>query len=329
MKEMMKAIIANAYGGSEVLQLKKVERPQPGANEILVKVFASTVTTADSMMLSGKPYFGRLFTGIRKPKHAIPGTGFAGEVVSIGTGVKKFRNGMNAFGVTTLGMSANAEFVSVPESGVILPMPESMNFADAATFGDGPVTSLNFLNEVAQMKAGQKVVINGASGSLGTAAVQLAKYLGAEVTAVCSTRNLGLIKSLGADQVIDYTKKDFTQLNETFDVVFDTIGKSSYSKCKNILSENGQYLSPVMQLSTLMQMLWTSVFGKKKAKFAATGLRSDAELASLFDELQKIYSDGHLKVVIDRQFPLEKVAEAYTYVASGHKKGNVIIVVQP
>ncbi len=173
---MMKAVIATAYGGPEVLKIRNVEKPQTKENEVLVRVFASTVTTADRMMLSGKPYFGRLFTGLSKPKHNIPGTGFAGMIVSVGTKVKKFEKGMKVFGVTTLGMSTNAEFVSVPEAGVILQKPENMSYADAATFGDGPVTSLNFLQEVAQIKPGQKVLINGASGSLGTAAVQIAKY---------------------------------------------------------------------------------------------------------------------------------------------------------
>jgi NADPH:quinone reductase-like Zn-dependent oxidoreductase len=164
---------------------------------------------------------------------------------------------------------------------------------------------------------------------LGTAAVQLAKFFGAEVIGVTSTRNVGLVKSLGADHVIDYTKKDFTKVNETYDVIFDTVGKSSFSKSKKILSESGLYVSPVLKFSLLLQMTRTSVFGKKKAKFAATGLRSDAELKSMINELVEIFKEGRLKTVIDRQYPLEKVAEAHTYIASGHKKGNVVIVVEP
>lgn len=327
--KMMKAIVATGYGAPDVLKLQEVEKPQPKENEVLVKVHASSATTADGMMRTGKPYFGRLMTGLTKPKHAIPGTGFAGVVETVGKNVSTFKPGDRVFGETTLGFSTNAEFVAVPENGVILPMPENMSYAEGATYGDGHVTSLNFLKEIAQIKPGQKVLINGASGSLGTAAVQLAKFFGAEVTGVTSTRNVGLVKSLGADHVMDYTKKDFTKVNETYDVVFDTVGKSSFSKSKKILSESGLYVSPVLKFSLLLQMMRTSVFGKKKAKFAATGLRSDAELKSMINELGEIFKEGRLKTVIDRQYPLEKVAEAHRYIAAGHKKGNVVIVVEP
>ena len=328
MKEKMKAIVATGYGAPDVMKLQEVDKPLPKENEILVKVHASSATTADGMMRTGKPYFGRLMTGLTKPKHAIPGTGFAGVVEAAGEKVTTFKPGDRVFGETTLGFSTNAEYFIIPEAGVILSMPENMSYAEAATFGDGHVTSLNFLKEIARIKPEQKVLINGASGSLGTAAVQLAKFFGAEVTGVSSTRNVGLVKSLGADHVIDYTKKDFTKVNETYDVVFDTVGKSSYSKSKNILSEKGLYLSPVLKFSLLLQMMRTSVSGKKKAKFAATGLRSDGELQNLFVELIGIFKEGRLKTVIDRQYPLEKVAEAHTYIASGHKKGNVVIIVE-
>ena len=323
----MKAIVATAYGDPEVLQLQQVAKPKAKDNEVLVAVHASSATTADSMMLTGKPYFGRLFTGLTKPRHPIPGTGFAGVVESVGKNVQNFQPGDRVFGETTLGFSTNAEFVAVPENGVILHMPEGLSFAEAATFCDGPLTSLNFLREIAQLKPGQKVLINGASGSLGTAAVQLAKYLGAEVTAVCSTRNVGLVESLGADHVVDYSKKDFTQNGQRYDIIYDTIGKSSFGKSKNALAENGQYISPVLKFSLLRQMFWTSNMGKKKAKFAATGLRSDDELRTMLAELVDIYKEGRLKVVIDRQYPLEKVAEAHTYIAAGRKKGNVVISV--
>lgn len=329
MKEMMKAIVATGYGAPDVLKIRQVAKPHPKENEVLVKVNASSATTADGMMRTGKPYFARLMTGLRKPKHPVPGTGFAGIVETAGKNVKTFKPGDRVFGETTLGFSTNAEYVTIPENGVILPMPDSMPYAEGATFGDGHVTSFNFLKEIAKIKPGQKVLINGASGSLGTAAVQLAKYFGAEVTGVSSTRNVGLVKSLGADHVIDYTKKDFTKVKETYDVVYDTIGKSSYSKSKNILTEDGLYLSPVLRFSLLLQMMRTSVFSRKKAKFAATGLRSDKELKNMLAELIEIFKEGHLKTVIDRQYPLEKVAEAHTYIASGHKKGNVVIIVEP
>lgn len=329
MKNTMKAIVATAYGGPEVLEIQNVPKPHPQENEVVVKVVATTTTTADGMMRTGKPYFGRLMTGLRKPKHQIPGTGFAGYIVETGVDANKFMLGTRVFGETTLGMSANAEFVAVQENGVILPMPDNMSYAEAATYGDGHITSLNFLQEIAEIKAGQKVLINGASGSLGTAAIQLARNFGAEVTGVCSSRNVGLVKSLGADHVIDYTREDFTAGKNKYDLVFDTVGKSSYSKSKNILTESGKYVSPVLKFSLLMQMLWTSIFSKKKAKFAATGLLSDNELRNLISQLSDFFTEGRLNTVIDRQYPLEKVSEAHRYVASGHKKGNVVIIVDP
>jgi len=326
--KMMKAIVATAYGSPEVLQLKQVEKPQPNKNEVLVKVITSSASTADTMIRTGKPYFGRLMIGLFKPKHSIPGTGFAGVVEAIGEKVKTLKKGDRVFGETTFGFSTNAEFLTIPENGVILNVPESLSFAEATTFCDGHLTSMNFLKKIALIKPGQKVLINGASGSLGTSAVQLAKYFGAEVTGVCSSRNVGLVKSLGADFVIDYTKKDFTKTDKTYDFVYDTIGKSSYNKCKNILADTGAYLSPVLKFSLLLQMISTSVFGSKKAKFSATGMLKENELRILLAELVEIVNEGRLKTVIDRQYPLKKVAEAHTYIDSGHKKGNVVIVVQ-
>lgn len=326
--QKMKAIVSTGYGTPDVLQLREVQKPIPQVKEVLVKIQASSATKADEAMRTGKPYIARLFTGILKPKHPIPGTGFSGVVESVGAEVSNFKSGDRVFGETTLGFSTNAEYVAVPESGVILQMPENMTYADGATYGDGPVTSYNFLKEVGGIQPGQKVLINGASGSLGTAAVQLAKHFGAEVTGVCSTRNVGLVKSLGADRVIDYTKQDFTKGEERYDIIFDTIGKSSYQRSKTVLTENGKFLSPVLQFGLLMQMLWTSKMSKQKAVFAATGMRSDEELRQMMEELVKLFKAGKLKTVIDRQFPLEKLAEAHRYIAAGRKKGNVIINTQ-
>lgn len=324
----MKAIVATGYGAPEVLQLQEVAKPQPKDNEVLIKVHATSATTADGMMRTGKPYVGRLFTGMRKPKHPIPGTGFAGVVESFGKNVTSFNAGDRVFGETTLGFSTNAEYVIIPENGVVLPMPENLNFEEATTYCDGPLTSLNFLKDIARIKPGQKVLINGASGSLGTAAIQIAKYFGAEVTGVCSSRNVGLVKSLGADHVINYLTEDFTGNGEKYDVIYDTIGKSSYNESKRALTEKGQYVSPVLKFGLLMQMLWTSKLSAKKAKFAATGLRTDNELRDMLKDLVEFYKDGKLKTVIDRQYPLEKVAEAHRYIAGGRKKGNVVITVQ-
>jgi len=295
----MKAIVATGYGGPEVLQLMEVETPKPKDHEVLVRVRAASATTADSMMRTGRPYFGRLFTGLKKPKHPIPGTGFAGEVVQTGKKVTQFKEGDKVFGETTLGFSTNAGYVAVPENGVILPMPEGLSYAEGATFCDGPLTSLNFLQNIAGIRPGQKVLINGASGSLGTAAIH------------------------------DYTKQDFSQSGQVYDIIFDTVGKSTFKKCKKVLSKNGQYISPVLRLSLIWQMIGSAITGGKKAKFAATGLKKDGELRALLSGLVDLFREGRFKIIIDRQFPLEKTAQAHQYIATGHKRGNVVIIVNP
>jgi NADPH:quinone reductase-like Zn-dependent oxidoreductase len=323
----MKAIVATGYGGPEVLEFQEVNKPSVHENEVLVQVYAASATRADTMMRTGKPLVGRLFIGLKKPKYPIPGTGFAGVVVDKGSRVTRFAIGDAVFGETTLGFSTNAEFVAVSEQGVILPKPENLSFAEASTFCDGHLTSINFLQEIAAVQPGQKVLINGASGSLGTAAVQIAKQLGAEVTGVCSTGNIGLVRQLGADHVIDYKEQDFTRSDRRYDVIFDTVGMSSFSRSKRVLQADGQYVSPVLYFPLLIQMLISSFFGRKKAKFAASGLKKDEELRNLLSVVVDMFRQGNLKTIIDRQFPLEKVAQAHQYIDLGHKKGNVVIVV--
>jgi NADPH:quinone reductase-like Zn-dependent oxidoreductase len=326
MAQTMKATVAIGYGSPEVLKLKEVKKPTPKANEVLVRVMTAAATTADAMMRTGKPYIARLFVGLTKPKKAIPGTGFAGIVEQVGKEINDFEIGDRVFGETAFGFSSNAEYLTISEHGVILPMPENLNFSEAANFCDGHLTSYNFLKEIAKVQPGQKILINGASGALGTSAIQIAKYMGAHVTAVCSGRNVGLVRSLGADVVIDYQQKDFTKGDRKYDYVYDTIGKSSFSACKAILLEKGVYLSPVLKFSLLLQMIKTSLFGQKKARFEATGANKEEKLRNLLSEVLDIYKSGKLKMVIDRQFPLEKVAEAHRYIDSGHKRGNVVIV---
>lgn len=328
-KKKMKAIVATGYGSPGVFQLKELDVPVPKANEVLVKVVASAATRADGMMRTGKPYIGRLFTGLFKPRHPIPGTGFAGLVSSVGEAVAAFKPGDRVFGETTLGFSTNAEYVALPWDGVILPMPVQLTFDEAATLCDGPLTSYNFLKQIAGVSAGQEVLINGASGSLGTAAVQLARYYQARVTAICSTRNMGLVQSLGAHAVIDYTRQDFTKQDKTYDIIFDTVGKSSFSRCRRILSETGMYLSPVLRFSTFLEMIQTSLYGKQKARFDATGAKPAEQLRSMLATLVAIIETGSLKTIIDRRFPLEKLAEAHRYIAGGHKAGNVVITINP
>ncbi len=322
----MKAIVSTGYGSPSVLQLQEVTKPAPKEHEVLIRIYAASVTAADGMMRRGKPYFGRLFTGLTKPKHAVPGTGFAGVIEAVGKDVTLFKEGDTVFGETALGFGTHAENVCVPENGLIATKPDKITHQEAATICDGALTSMNFLKELAKIQPGQKVLINGASGSLGTAAVQLARYFGAEVTGVCSTPNVALVKSLGANTVIDYTKEDFTKSGQTYDVIYDTVGKSSFSRCKGSLTEKGVYVSPVLGLRLLFQMMWTSLTSRgKKAKFSATGLRPVSELGALLHELIEIIEAGKLKLVIDRQYPLAQIAEAHAYVDRGHKRGNVVV----
>ncbi len=321
----MKAIVCTKYGSPEVLQLKEVEKPVPADHEVLIKVIAASVTAADSMIRRGTPFYGRFFIGLKRPKHPIPGTGFAGEIEAVGKKVSLFKKGDAVFGETGLVFSANAEYVCLSEEGVISSLPTKMTYEEAAPVCDGALTSWCFLKDIGKIRSGQRVLIYGASGSLGSAAVQIANYFGAEVAGVCSTANLDRVRALGATTVIDYTQEDFTQNGQRYDIIYDTVGKSSFSRCKSSLSTNGVYLSPVLSLVLLVQMLLTSKSGGKKAKFSATGLRPASELCKLLDELKQVIDAGHLKSVIDRRYPIEQAAEAHRYVDTGRKKGNAVI----
>ena len=324
----MKAIVSTKYGSPDVLQLKEVEKPIPKDHEVLIRVRAASVTAADGMMRKGTPFYGRLFIGLMRPNNPIPGTGFAGVIEAVGKEVKLFKEGDSVFGETGVGFSTNAEYVCVPEEGVLTTLPNNMSYEEAAPVCDGALTSLSFLKDIGKIQSGQRVLINGASGSLGSSAVQIAKNFGAEVTGVCSTTNLEMVKSLGAEKVIDYTKEDFIKTGQTYDIIFDTVGKNSFSRCKDSLRENGVYLSPVLGLPLLFQMIWTSKVGSKKAKFSATGLRPVSELRALLSELKESIEEGKIKSIIDRSYPLEQTAEAHRYVDKGHKKGNVVITVE-
>jgi NADPH:quinone reductase-like Zn-dependent oxidoreductase len=321
----MKAAISTKYGGPEIFEVREVNRPKPKNNEILVKVHASSVSRADTMMRTGKPYFGRLMMGFLKPKHAIPGTGFAGEVVHIGNQVKEFTIGDKVFGESIESFGTNAEFVCVSADGVVAKMPANLKYNEAASICDGALTSMNFLKLIGNIKPGQKVLINGASGSLGSAAVQLAKHFGAEVVGVCGSKNVELVKTLGADKVIDYSKQDFTKSFQIYDLIYDTVGLSSFSKCKNSLTKTGAYISPVLGLTLLSDMMCSSVFGKKKAKFSATGILPVEQLKELLAELVQIIEEGAISTVIDKTYRLNQISEAHAYIDKGHKRGNVVI----
>ncbi|SHF55371.1 NADPH:quinone reductase [Arenibacter palladensis] len=322
----MKAIITTKYGSPKVLQLQEIPKPIPKENEILVKVKAASVTTADTMMRRGKPWYGRIFIGLTKPNYPITGTGFSGTIEAVGDRVKRFQLGDEVFGESVLGAGSNAEYLCISEEGLVEVKPENVAHEVLASMCDGPLTSWNYLKEMANVKSGQKVLVNGASGSLGTAAVQLAKYMGAEVTAVCSIGNFDLVRSLGADHVIDYTRVDFTKTGDSYDVIFDTVGKSPFAESKKVLSKNGIYLSPVLSMPLLFQMLWTSRFGSKKAMFSATGLLAVPKLSTMLNELTNLLVLGKLKMVVDKRYSLYEVGKAHSYVDTGRKKGNVVVI---
>ncbi|MEL7249887.1 MAG: NAD(P)-dependent alcohol dehydrogenase [Bacteroidota bacterium] len=324
----MKAIVCTSYGSPDYLEVQNRPLPTPAANEILVEVHASTVTKADTMMRQAQPFVSRFFLGFSKPKHDVMGTGFAGTVVAIGNRVKTVQIGERVFGETGVTFGANAEYLTIAEDQVFNTIPEGVSFAEAATISDGPMTSYNFLTKLHQLQASEHILINGASGSLGTAGVQLAKLRGATITAVCSPKNADLVKSLGADYVIDYHTTDFTTTGHTYDVIYDTIGNRSFRDCKRALTPQGVYLTPVLRFGILAAMLAGSLGSGKKAKFDATGLQPAEILRPMLKELSYLLEKDQLKVIIDRTYPLVETPLAHAYVDGGHKRGNVIIEVK-
>ncbi|HRH45297.1 MAG TPA: NAD(P)-dependent alcohol dehydrogenase [Pyrinomonadaceae bacterium] len=320
----MKAIVCPKYGLPEVLQLQEVEKPTPKDNEILIRVHATAVSSGDVRIRKADPFGVRLFFGLTRPKNPILGFVFAGKVEAVGKEVKLFKAGDQVFGTTGMGFGAYAEYLCLSEKAVIAIKPDGMSYQEAAAIPFGGNTSLYFLRK-AKIKIGQKVLIYGASGALGTSAVQLAKHFGAEVTGVCSSANLEMVKSLGADKVIDYTQEDLTKNGETYDVIFDTIGQSPFADCVKSLKNGGFYLRAVhMSLSPIVRGLWISLTSSKKV---IGGTISEKPEDLIF--LEKLFEKGDLKAVIDRTYPLEQIAEAHKYVDKGHKKGNVVIIVAP
>jgi NADPH:quinone reductase-like Zn-dependent oxidoreductase len=320
----MKAVLCTKYGPPEVLQLKEIEKPTPRNNEVLIKIYATTATSPDGLMRSGKSLLGRMIMGFKKPRHKyrIPGLELAGKVEAVGKDVKRFREGDQVYGFTGFSPGAYAEYKCMSESGSLAIKPSNMTYEETAAIVDGGTTALFFLKDKAHIKSGEKVLINGASGSMGTAAVQLAKYFGAEVTGVCSTANVELVKSLGADKVIDYTKEDFTKNGETYDIIFDVVSKSSFSLCKTSLKQNGRYIVTIQGLAPVVQTLWTKVAGNKRVIFSWSINKAEALVF-----LRKLIEAEKFKAVIDRCYPLEQVAEAHQFIEKGHKKGSVVITV--
>lgn len=316
----MKAIIYTKFGSPNVLQFQEVEKPTPKANEVLIKIYATTVVKEDPDMRAS-----RGFNGFLKPRNPILGQELAGEIEAIGRDVTRFKPGDQVFGIGMFG--AYAEYKCVPENGALAIKPANMSYEEAASVPNGALTALPFLRDKGAIQSGQTVLIYGASGSVGAAAVQLAKYYGAKVTGVCSTANLEWVQSLGADQVIDYIQEDFTENGKTYDIIFDTVGKRSFSECKGSLTDEGIYLATVPTPVIILQALWTAKSGNKKVKFAATGLRKASKKTKDLVFLTGLIEAGKIKPVIDRCYPLEQMAEAHRYVEQGHKKGNVVITV--
>lgn len=323
----MKSVIAERYGDSKVLQVKNIEKPTPKANEVLIKISATSITAASTFMREGKPYFGRLFIGLTKPKVKTPGTDLAGVVEAVGTDVINFKQGDQVMAETGLSCGAYAEYICLSFDELIVHQPENVSSEEATGILDGACTALAFFTDQVKIKKGQKVLINGASGSIGTAAVQLAKQFGAEVTGVCSTKNKALVRDLGADNVLDYTKDELQNSSETFDVIFDTVGKLSYSKTKKNLTRDGVFLTPVLSFSALINMIFKSPFTKKKLKFAATGMRKQEQRMKDLIQVRDMLASKKLTTIIDRVYPFDQIQEAHSYVDSGRKRGNVIVLI--
>ena len=321
----MKAIVYAEYGAPDVLQIQELEKPVPKDNEVLIKIFAATVSSEDCTFRKGKPFVARFATGLVKPKIKILGSYLSGEVEAVGKGVTRFKTGDQVFGATSAEFGAHAEFICLPEDGALALKPTNLSYGDAVSVCAGGLTALPFLRDAGKIQRGQKVLINGASGSVGSAAVQLAGYLGAEVTGVCSSANVEMVQSLGAARVIDYTKEDFTQSGESYDIIFDTVGKSSFSRCKASLKPDGIYLLTVLTWPILWQMLWTAKIGNKRAIITFTGLRPDNEKRDDLNILKELAESGKVKPVIDKSYSLEQAVEAHRYVDTGHKKGNVLL----
>ena len=324
----MKAIVYTKYGSPDVLQLKEVAKPTPKDNEVLIKIHATTVNRTDCATVRAKPFFMRIVTGLFKPKKSIPGTEFAGEVAVVGKSVSSLKVGDRVFGFDDEGLESYAQYLTIQEDKVVT-IPDNLSYNQAAPSFEGAHYAYNFINKV-NLQARQNVLVNGATGAIGSAAVQLLKYFEIEVTAVCSTKNIELVKSLGADQVIDYTKADFTKDKQKYDFVFDTVGKSSFFKCKHLLKPGGIYISSDLGFMAqnlflpLITPIIKPMMGNKKTIFPTP---QDIKGSLLF--IKSLIEQNKFKALIDRELTLEQIVEAYKYVEKGHKTGNVVITVEP
>jgi NADPH:quinone reductase-like Zn-dependent oxidoreductase len=318
----MRAVVHDRYGPPDVLRLEEVERPVPRDDEVLVRVYATTVTRTDCGLRAARPFFVRGFTGVLRPRENILGMEFAGEVEAVGGAVGEFAVNDQVFGLK--GTGANAEWVSVPESACLAHKPKEMSFEEAAAVCDGGCSALSCLRQ-AGLREGQKIVVYGASGSIGSAAVQVAKRIGAEVTAVCNTENVELVRSLGADSVVDYTHDDFTRKGETYDIIFDAVGRHSFGRCRHALKPGGLYMTTDLGFMwhAPMLALVTRWIGDKRVKLGIARYKKEDVLL-----LKELIEEGRYRPVIDRRYQLEQVVDATKYVESGQKTGNVVLTVR-
>ncbi|MEI6124864.1 MAG: NAD(P)-dependent alcohol dehydrogenase [Bacteroidota bacterium] len=328
----MKACVLTKFGPPEVLQFKEVVKPVPNDNEIRIKIRATPVNFADTLIRDFKsvsprkfhmPFLfwliGKMYFGFNKPRVTILGSEFSGEVESVGKKVKKYVKGDHVFGYSGPSMGAYAEYLCVKENSILALKPANISHHEASTIPYGAIMAWSMIRKIS-IKPQQKVLVNGASGGIGPAVVQLAKYFGANVTGVCSTQKLEFVKSLGADQVIDYTKQDYTNCGETYDFIIDILGKSSFAKCKQVLTTHGQCLFISFKMNKVFQMLWTSILGRKKVICV---LSNEKPKDLIF--ISELIKSEKIKTSIDKCYPLNQAAQAHQYVYQGHKKGNVVI----
>jgi NADPH:quinone reductase-like Zn-dependent oxidoreductase len=321
----MKAIVYTKYGPPEVLQLKEVPKPTPKDNEVLIKIYATTVNRTDCGFRKPEyPLIVRPINGLFRPKRTILGSELAGEIEAIGKNVKTFKQGDRVFGLSTSNFGTHAEYICISEEASITIKPANMSYDEAAAVCDGAYLAMSVIRKI-DFKNVKKILINGASGSIGSAGVQLAKYYGARITAVCNTKNIELVKSLGADEVIDYTKEDFTENGQIYDVVFDAVGKSSFFRCKKLLKPGGIYFSTDLGFlsQNIFLALLTPIIGGKKVMFP---IPKGSQEEIVF--LKELIEAGKYKAVIDRRYPLEQIVEATRYVETGQKTGNVVITLE-
>jgi NADPH:quinone reductase-like Zn-dependent oxidoreductase len=317
----MKAVVHDRYGPPEVLRLDDVERPVPKDDEVRVRIHATTVSRTDCALRGAKPFMSRFVTGLRRPKRRILGSDLAGDVESVGAAVTEFEVGDHVFGINPWKFGAHAEFICMRADAALAHMPAGMTFDEAAAVCDGAILALNALRP-ADLHTRQRVLVYGASGSIGTAAVQLATYFGAHVTAVCNTRNGELVRSLGADEVIDHTREDFTKNGQTYDVILDAVGKHSFTRCRRSLAQGGAYVA-TDHLRNVVLALWTARIGDRRVLFPIPPRFTNKDVVFL----KELIEAGRYRAVIDRRYPLEQVVEASRYVETEQKVGNVVLVV--